>query len=142
MGKIQILQDFSNVSWKTSHKCFLKSFYCVFKCSVVTIVVTLCQSDDVYLEAQIQNITASPIYLERVSLEPSSKYNVSPLNTRPAAMNSSDSATDDVLVVSLSLTVCGYPKFGSDSDISEPSKNLTSAQMVFRQKLCAIRSSN
>ena len=43
------------------------------------------------------------------------------------------------------LTVCGYPKFRSDSDVrteSEPSKKLTSVQTVFRQKLHAIRSSN
>lgn len=39
------------------------------------------ESDDVYLEAQIQNITPSPIYLDRVNLEPSSKYSVTPLNT-------------------------------------------------------------
>ena len=29
------------------------------------------QSDEVYLEAGVQNITSGPIYLERVELEPS-----------------------------------------------------------------------
>jgi len=33
--------------------------------------------------------------------------------------------------------MCGYLKFGS-----EPSKNVTSVQTVFRQKLCAIHRSN
>ena len=39
------------------------------------------QSDDVYLEAQIQNITPGPIYMERVILEPSTQYTVSDLNS-------------------------------------------------------------
>jgi len=53
------------------------------------------QSDDVYLEAQIQNITPSPIFLDRVSLEPSSKYNVTPLNTQ-LHTKMSTTASDDV----------------------------------------------
>ena len=32
------------------------------------------QSDEVYLEAGIQNITTGPIFLEKVDLEPSSCY--------------------------------------------------------------------
>lgn len=38
------------------------------------------QSDEVYLEAQIQNITPGPIYMDHVSLEPSSQYLCTPLN--------------------------------------------------------------
>ncbi|XP_033117078.1 trafficking protein particle complex subunit 13-like isoform X2 [Anneissia japonica] len=38
-------------------------------------------SDEVYLEAQIQNITNSPMCMEKVNLEPSPKYNVRELNT-------------------------------------------------------------
>jgi len=56
------------------------------------------QSDDVYLEAQIQNITPSPIYLDRVSLEPSSKYNVTPLN---ADLVTTAPTHDDLLVPSI-----------------------------------------
>uniref|UniRef100_A0A8C5LXL3 Trafficking protein particle complex subunit 13 n=1 Tax=Leptobrachium leishanense TaxID=445787 RepID=A0A8C5LXL3_9ANUR len=39
------------------------------------------QTDEVFLEAQIQNITTSPMFMEKVSLEPSIMYNVSELNT-------------------------------------------------------------
>lgn len=42
------------------------------------------ESDDVYLEAQIQNITPGPIYLEKVALEPSLLYNVKELNSQPS----------------------------------------------------------
>ena len=36
---------------------------------------------EVFLEAQIQNITTSPMFMEKVSLEPSIMYNVTELNT-------------------------------------------------------------
>ncbi|CAH1772495.1 unnamed protein product [Owenia fusiformis] len=39
------------------------------------------ESDDVYLEAQIQNITPGPIYMEKVALEPSSFFTAAELNT-------------------------------------------------------------
>lgn len=39
------------------------------------------QTDEVFLEAQIQNITSSPMFMEKVSLEPSIMYNVTELNT-------------------------------------------------------------
>ncbi|XP_041085228.1 trafficking protein particle complex subunit 13 isoform X1 [Polyodon spathula] len=38
-------------------------------------------TDEVFLEAQIQNITTSPMFMEKVSLEPSIMYNVTELNT-------------------------------------------------------------
>lgn len=38
------------------------------------------ESDDVYLEAQVQNITSGPIILEQVSLESSHQFNVESLN--------------------------------------------------------------
>jgi len=38
-------------------------------------------SDEVYLEAQVQNITSGPICLEKVCLEPSPLFNVTQLNT-------------------------------------------------------------
>ncbi|XP_041356918.1 trafficking protein particle complex subunit 13-like isoform X1 [Gigantopelta aegis] len=38
-------------------------------------------SDDVYLEAQIQNITPGPIYMEQVSLDPSPQYTSKQLNS-------------------------------------------------------------
>ncbi|KAM4051597.1 trafficking protein particle complex subunit 13 isoform 2-T2 [Anomaloglossus baeobatrachus] len=39
------------------------------------------ETDEVFLEAQIQNITTSPMFMEKVSLEPSLMYNVSELNS-------------------------------------------------------------
>ncbi|XP_027460437.2 trafficking protein particle complex subunit 13 isoform X5 [Zalophus californianus] len=38
-------------------------------------------TDEVFLEAQIQNITTSPMFMEKVSLEPSIMYNVAELNS-------------------------------------------------------------
>ncbi|XP_078531284.1 trafficking protein particle complex subunit 13 isoform X2 [Lissotriton helveticus] len=38
------------------------------------------ETDEVFLEAQIQNITTSPMFMEKVSLEPSMMYNVTELN--------------------------------------------------------------
>ncbi|XP_015132797.1 trafficking protein particle complex subunit 13 isoform X1 [Gallus gallus] len=42
-------------------------------------------TDEVFLEAQIQNITTSPMFMEKVSLEPSIMYNVAELNTVDSA---------------------------------------------------------
>lgn len=39
------------------------------------------ESDEVFLEAQIQNITPNPVYMERVTLDPSAQYNAEELNT-------------------------------------------------------------
>lgn len=41
------------------------------------------ETDEVYLEAQIQNITVGPICLEKVELESSEQYTVVPLNNLP-----------------------------------------------------------
>ncbi|XP_022907373.1 trafficking protein particle complex subunit 13 [Onthophagus taurus] len=42
------------------------------------------ENDDVYLEAQVQNITSGPICLERVSLDASHLFNVTCLNMTPS----------------------------------------------------------
>ncbi|XP_060521163.1 trafficking protein particle complex subunit 13 isoform X2 [Cylas formicarius] len=42
------------------------------------------QNDNVYLEAQVQNITAGPICLEKVALDASHLFSVLPLNTNDA----------------------------------------------------------
>uniref|UniRef100_A0A8C7TIC6 Trafficking protein particle complex subunit 13 n=1 Tax=Oncorhynchus mykiss TaxID=8022 RepID=A0A8C7TIC6_ONCMY len=39
------------------------------------------ETDEVFLEAQIQNITTSSMFMEKVSLEPSMMYNIAELNT-------------------------------------------------------------
>lgn len=41
------------------------------------------ENDDVYLEAQVQNLTNGPICLEKVALDASHLFNVSSLNTTP-----------------------------------------------------------
>ncbi|KAF6717859.1 Trafficking protein particle complex subunit 13 [Oryzias melastigma] len=50
-----------------------KFYNCRGKCRAWT--------DEVFLEAQIQNITTSPMFMEKVSLEPTIMYNVTELNT-------------------------------------------------------------
>ena len=50
----------------------------------IILVHKLCyflQSDEVFLEAQIQNITPNPVYMEHVTLDPSQQYNAKELNT-------------------------------------------------------------
>lgn len=59
--KIWLLRPFSSHS-------FVEEFSLLF------------QTDEVFLEAQIQNITTSPMFMEKVSLEPSIMYNVAELN--------------------------------------------------------------
>ncbi|XP_031467470.1 trafficking protein particle complex subunit 13 isoform X1 [Phasianus colchicus] len=49
------------------------------------ILVNYFKTDEVFLEAQIQNITTSPMFMEKVSLEPSIMYNVAELNTVDSA---------------------------------------------------------
>ena len=43
------------------------------------------ESDDVFLEAQVQNVTAGPLCLEKVGLEPSPMFRVMPLNHLPSS---------------------------------------------------------
>ena len=40
------------------------------------------ESDEVFLEAQVQNITASTITMDRVTLEPSSTFLVTPVTSQ------------------------------------------------------------
>ncbi|KAL7847022.1 hypothetical protein SRHO_G00220020 [Serrasalmus rhombeus] len=54
-------------------------------------------TDEVFLEAQIQNITTSPMFMEKVSLEPSMMYNVTELNTVASAKESSESTFGKML---------------------------------------------
>ena len=43
------------------------------------------ESDDVFLEAQVQNVTAGPLCLEKVALDPSPMFTVMPLNHVPSS---------------------------------------------------------
>uniref|UniRef100_A0A3B4BYC0 Trafficking protein particle complex subunit 13 n=1 Tax=Pygocentrus nattereri TaxID=42514 RepID=A0A3B4BYC0_PYGNA len=52
---------------------------------------------EVFLEAQIQNITTSPMFMEKVSLEPSMMYNVTELNTVASGKECSESTFGKML---------------------------------------------
>uniref|UniRef100_A0A3B3C8G9 Trafficking protein particle complex subunit 13 n=1 Tax=Oryzias melastigma TaxID=30732 RepID=A0A3B3C8G9_ORYME len=67
------------VSYTTQfgEKLYFRKF---FKFQVNTFLVRTA-TDEVFLEAQIQNITTSPMFMEKVSLEPTIMYNVTELNT-------------------------------------------------------------
>ncbi|XP_008062688.1 trafficking protein particle complex subunit 13-like [Carlito syrichta] len=63
-----------------------RSFRKLFKFQVLTPLdvktkLYNAETDEVFLEAQIQNITTSPMFMEKVSLEPSVMYNVTELNS-------------------------------------------------------------
>uniref|UniRef100_A0A672S4P5 Trafficking protein particle complex subunit 13 n=1 Tax=Sinocyclocheilus grahami TaxID=75366 RepID=A0A672S4P5_SINGR len=64
---------------QTGEKLYFRKF---FKFQVSSFPPPSSQStDEVFLEAQIQNITTSPMFMEKVSLEPSLMYNVTELNS-------------------------------------------------------------
>lgn len=66
------------------HETFRKFFkFHVFKPLDVKTKFYNADTDEVYLEAQIQNITAGPICLESVELESSESYTAQSLNTLP-----------------------------------------------------------
>lgn len=68
---------------QTSDKLYFRKFFKfqVFKPLDVKTKFYNAESDEVYLEAQLQNITSSPITLEKVALEPSSYFEVCQMNT-------------------------------------------------------------
>ncbi len=53
------------------------------------------ESDEVFLEAQVQNVTLGPLCLEKVSLEPSQLFDVASLNETAADGGDSDLDSDD-----------------------------------------------
>uniref|UniRef100_A0A7N6A5G0 Trafficking protein particle complex subunit 13 n=1 Tax=Anabas testudineus TaxID=64144 RepID=A0A7N6A5G0_ANATE len=72
------------VSYSTQHgeKLYFRKFFKfqVLKPLDVKTKFYNAETDEVFLEAQIQNITTSPMFMEKVSLEPSMMYNVTELN--------------------------------------------------------------
>lgn len=71
-----------NYSSHTGEKLHFRKFFKfqVYKPLDVKTKFYNAESDEVYLEAQLQNITSSPISLEKVALEPSPHFNVCQLN--------------------------------------------------------------
>lgn len=57
------------------------------------------ESDDVFLEAQVQNVTAGPLCLEKVGLEPSPMFKVMPLNHIPSAVTGDEKEQDEKRLV-------------------------------------------
>ncbi|ESO08098.1 hypothetical protein HELRODRAFT_75396 [Helobdella robusta] len=57
------------------------------------------ESDEIFLEAQLQNITPNPMFLERVSLEPSSPYKVESLNDVHTVTGSNQTIFDPVVFI-------------------------------------------
>lgn len=53
------------------------------------------KDDEVFLEAQVQNITSSPMVMESVQLEPSAVYTVTDLNFIPADQKKDVSGWDE-----------------------------------------------
>lgn len=53
------------------------------------------KDDEVFLEAQVQNITSSPMVMESVQLEPSAVYTVTDLNFMPADQKKDVSGWDE-----------------------------------------------
>ncbi|CAN8010707.1 unnamed protein product [Ixodes pacificus] len=72
-----------NYSSHTGEKLHFRKFFKfqVYKPLDVKTKFYNAESDEVYLEAQLQNITSSPISLEKVALEPSQHFNVCQLNS-------------------------------------------------------------
>ncbi|CAN8028429.1 unnamed protein product [Ixodes persulcatus] len=72
-----------NYSSHTGEKLHFRKFFKfqVYKPLDVKTKFYNAESDEVYLEAQLQNITSSPISLEKVALEPSQHFSVCQLNS-------------------------------------------------------------
>ncbi|XP_053164981.1 trafficking protein particle complex subunit 13-like [Hemicordylus capensis] len=67
---------------QTGEKMYFRKFFKfqVLKLLDVKMKFYNAETDEVFLEAQIQNITTSPMFMEKVSLEPSMMHNVAELN--------------------------------------------------------------
>ena len=77
-------------------------------CLCVIICILVCvQSDEVYLEAQIQNITPGPIYMECVNLDPSPQYTARHLNAT-GAKDRSDSLKHSLKISTLEITILDF----------------------------------
>lgn len=95
------------------------------------------ESDDVYLEAQVQNITAGPICLEKVALDASHLFNVTSLNV---------SSTGDSIFGKITLlqpqASCQFlycltpdPKLAADLKLLSGATNIGKLDIVWRSNL-------
>ncbi|XP_026761857.1 trafficking protein particle complex subunit 13 [Galleria mellonella] len=95
------------------------------------------ESDDVYLEAQVQNITSGAITLEQVSLESSQQFTVKSLNE----LDNGQSVFGDVTLLqpqeSCQYLYCLTPKENISKDIKllAAAKNIGKLDIVWRSNL-------
>ncbi|CAG9813715.1 unnamed protein product [Phaedon cochleariae] len=95
------------------------------------------ENDDVYLEAQVQNITAGPICLEKVALDASHLFNVLPLNGMPDG----DSVFGKTIILQ-PQAVCQFlyclepnEKLSSDLKLLSGATNIGKLDIVWRSNL-------
>lgn len=95
------------------------------------------ESDDVYLEAQVQNITSGPIILEQVSLESSQQFSVKSLNE----IDENISVFGDVTLLqpqeSCQYLYCLTPRENISKEIKllAAAKNIGKLDIVWRSNL-------
>jgi len=103
------------------------------------------ESDEVYLEAQVQNITQATITMDRVTLEPSSSFTVTAV-TPSAPSTTSDSQTSDVGLVARGLCLqsgdswqylfCLRPRPEHNNKNLKLVTNIGKLDIVWRTGLC------
>ncbi|KAK3591158.1 hypothetical protein CHS0354_029005 [Potamilus streckersoni] len=98
------------------------------------------ESDDVYLEAQIQNITQGPIYMDHVSLEASPQYQARELNTREGKKGSDivfgkvDYLNPNDIRQYL-YCLCPHPELYNDSHILKGVTNIGKLDIVWKTNM-------
>lgn len=95
------------------------------------------ESDDVYLEAQVQNITAGPICLEKVALDASHLFNVTSLNVTPTGNSIFGKITLLQPQASCQFLYCLTPdqKLAADLKLLTGATNIGKLDIVWRSNL-------
>ncbi|RZF38354.1 hypothetical protein LSTR_LSTR011877 [Laodelphax striatellus] len=98
------------------------------------------ESDEVYLEAQVQNITLGPISLEKVALESSHLFTVNALNELPSE-DAAESVFGPVNVVpqgacrQFLYCLCPQPQLIGDQRLLSGATNIGKLDIVWRSNL-------
>ncbi|KAF5275182.1 hypothetical protein FQR65_LT04214 [Abscondita terminalis] len=95
------------------------------------------ESDDVYLEAQVQNITSGPISLEKVALDASHLFNVTSLNVCPKGKSIFGKITLLPPQASCQFLYClsPDPKLAADLKMLSGATNIGKLDIVWRSNL-------
>ncbi|XP_017768562.1 PREDICTED: trafficking protein particle complex subunit 13 [Nicrophorus vespilloides] len=98
------------------------------------------ENDDVYLEAQVQNITSGPICLEKIALDASNLFNVTSLNFVPGS--SGEESVFGRTTILQPNTTCQFlycltpdPKLSSDLKMLSGATNIGKLDIVWRSNL-------